>query len=178
MGPLRYAPNLDGLREFLDRVWPVLRAQFPALELTILGGIEAGPIAGSDVRLAQAGVQVIARFVDPAPYLAAATLTINPQRDIRGSSIKLIESLLAGRVCVSTRDGARGFLNASLAGLAVAANIGDMAVEISTLLNNAGERHRRELTDHAKLDTWTWDAMAQRQLALYRQLSPRAACWQ
>ncbi len=118
-------------------------------------------------------MRVIARFVDPAPHLAAATLTINPQRDIRGSSIKLIESLLAGRVCVSTRDGARGFLNASLAGLVTAASVGDMVAEISALLNDAGERHRREFADHAKLDTWTWDAMAQRQLALYRQLAPR-----
>jgi GT2 family glycosyltransferase len=173
MGPLRYAPNLDGLREFLDCAWPPLRARFPALELDILGGIEAGPIAAADTRFAQPGVRVIARFVDPAPHLAAATLTINPQRDIRGSSIKLIESLLAGRVCVSTRDGARGFLNASLAGLVSAASIDDMVPEISALLDDADERHRREFADHAKLDTWTWDAMAQRQLALYRQLAPR-----
>jgi hypothetical protein len=174
MGPLRYAPNLDGLREFLDCAWPLLRARFPALELEILGGVEAASIAAADTRFAQPGVRVIARFVDPAPHLAAATLTINPQRDIRGSSIKLIESLLAGRVCVSTRDGARGFLNASLAGLVTAASVGDMVAEISALLDDIGERHRREFADHAKLDTWTWDAMAQRQLALYRQLAPRA----
>jgi hypothetical protein len=48
-----------------------------------------------------------------------------------------------------------------------------MAAEISALLSDAGERHRRESGDHAKLDNWTWDAMAQRQLALYRQLAPR-----
>jgi len=173
MGPLRYAPNLDGLREFLDCAWPPLRARFPTLELEILGGVEAAPIATADARFAQPGVRVIARFVDPAPHLAAATLTINPQRDIRGSSIKLIESLLAGRVCVSTRDGARGFLNASLAGLVTAVSVSDMAAEICALLDDADERHRREIADLAKLDTWTWDAMAQRQLALYRQLAPR-----
>jgi hypothetical protein len=33
---LRYAPNLDGLREF-DCAWPLLRARF-ALELEILAG--------------------------------------------------------------------------------------------------------------------------------------------
>ncbi len=175
MGPLRYAPNLDGLREFLDHAWPALRERFPALELVILGGGEAGPIAAAEPRFAQPGVQVIARFVDPERHLGEATLTINPQRDIRGSSIKLIESLLAGRVCVSTHDGARGFLNAGLDGLAITDTIPGMAHEICALLNDRDERHRRERVDGLKLDAFTWDAMAQRHLALYRRLSPRYA---
>ena len=104
-----------------------------------------------------------------------ATLTINPQRDIRGSSIKLIESLLAGRICVSTRDGARGFLNAGLDGLAIADGITGMAHEISVLLDDREQRHRRERADPARLDAFTWDAVAQRHLALYRSLSPRCA---
>jgi len=175
MGPLRYAPNLDGLREFLATAWPALRARAPTLELVILGGVEAGPIAAAEGCFTQPGVQVIAHFVDPAAHLAAATLTINPQRDIRGSSIKLIESLLAGRVCVSTRDGARGFLNAGLDGLAIADGIAGMAHEISVLLDDREQRHRRERADAARLDAFTWDAVAQRHLALYRSLSPRCA---
>ena len=173
MGPLRYAPNHDGVREFLAEAWPRLRAQFPDCVLTILGGVEAEGIASGDALFAQPGVDVVARFVDPAPCLAAATLTINPQRGIRGSSIKLIESLLAGRVCVSTRDGARGFLNAGLGGLEAADGIAAMAEPIAALLGNDGERRRRESGDGAKLDAWTWDAMAARQLALYRQLCAR-----
>jgi GT2 family glycosyltransferase/glycosyltransferase involved in cell wall biosynthesis len=175
MGPLRYAPNLDGLREFLATAWPALRTRTPTLELVVLGGVEAGPIAAAEACLAQPGVQVIAHFVEPAAHLAAATLTINPQRDIRGSSIKLIESLLAGRVCVSTRDGARGFLNAGIDGLAVADGIAGMAHEISVLLDDRDQRHRRERADAARLDAFTWDAVAQRHLALYRSLSPRCA---
>ena len=175
MGPLRYAPNLDGLREFLDHAWPALRERFPALELVILGGIEAGPIAAAEARFGQPGVQVVARFVDPESYLAEATLTINPQRDIRGSSIKLIESLLAGRICVSTRDGARGFLNAGLDGLVIADTIAAMAPEIAALMHARDERHRRERVDGPKLDAFTWEAMAQRHLALYRQLAPGGA---
>ena len=103
MGPFRYAPNLNGLLEFLDSAWPVLRRRFPALQLTVLGGEESAAVVAREPRLRQPGVEVLSRFVDPAPHLAACSLSINPQRDIRGSSIKLIESLLAGRVCVSSR---------------------------------------------------------------------------
>jgi len=174
MGPLRYAPNLEGVREFLAKVWPVLRNRFPTVELTILGGVEAGPITAVDERFHQPGVRVVDRFVDPTLHLAQTTLTINPQRDIRGSSIKLIESLLAGRICVSTIDGARGFANATLDGLVTCTDIASMAEPIGALLANPGERHRRESTDGTKLDAWTWDAMALRQLALYRQLTPRS----
>jgi glycosyltransferase involved in cell wall biosynthesis len=178
MGPLRYAPNLGGLREFLTTAWPALRAHSPTLELVVLGGVEAGPIAAAEACFAQPGVQVIAHFVDPAAHLAAATLTINPQRDIRGSSIKLIESLLAGRVCVSTRDGARGFLNAGLDGLAIAEDIAGMAHEVSMLLDDRDQRHRRERGDGSRPDAFTWDAVAQRHLALYRNLSPRGTARQ
>ena len=58
--------------------------------------------------LAEPGVKLISKFVDPTPYLAASTLTLNPQVAIRGSALKVAESLLSGRCCVSTIDGARG----------------------------------------------------------------------
>jgi len=170
MGPFRYAQNRDGVLEFLASAWPVLRERFADLELVILGGTESAALAQTDARLRQPGVCVIAEFVEPAPYLRDCTLSINPQRDIRGSSIKLIESLLAGRVCVSTTDGARGFGDAHLEGLVCASDIAAMATPIVTLLADEAERHRREQADHARLDAYTWDAVAQRQHSLYCDL--------
>ena len=170
MGPFRYAPNLNGLLEFLDSAWPVLRRRFPALQLTVLGGEESAAVVAREPRLRQPGVEVLSRFVDPAPHLAACSLSINPQRDIRGSSIKLIESLLAGRVCVSSAEGARGFAADALEGLVVATDIAAMAAPIAALLDDTAERHRRERADGTRLDAYTWDAAAQRLLALYREL--------
>jgi GT2 family glycosyltransferase len=170
MGPFRYAQNRDGILAFLDLAWPSLKQQFPDLRLTILGGAESKEIAASDPRLTQEGVDLISAFVDPAPYLAGCTLSINPQYDIRGSSIKLIESLLARRVCVSTAAGARGFAREGLQGLVAADDIAGMAAPIATLLADAALRHRLESADDEKLDTHTWDAVAQHQLELYRTL--------
>ena len=170
MGPFRYAQNRDGILEFIERAWPALRARFADLRLTILGGVESATIAAADTRLRQDGIELISDFVDPAPHLQACSLSINPQRAIRGSSIKLIESLLAGRVCVSTRDGARGFGDAGLQGLVLADDIAAMAAPIAALLADDDARRRRESGDDARLDGYTWDAMAQRQLAVYTGL--------
>jgi len=174
MGPFRYAQNRDGILEFIESAWPALRARFPQLVLTILGGVESAAVAAADARLRQPGIELIADFVDPTPFLEKCTLSINPQRAIRGSSIKLIESLLAGRVCVSTLDGARGFAEAGLQGLVLAHDIASMAVPIERLLDDAHERQRREQADRESLDAYTWDAMAQRQLALYERLLARS----
>jgi len=171
MGPFRYAQNRDGILEFIETAWPALRVRFPDLLLTILGGSESAAIAAADARLRQPGIELISAFVDPAEHLEKCTLSINPQRAIRGSSIKLIESLLAGRICVSTRDGARGFGDAQLEGLVLADDIGAMAEPIGALLADDAERRRRERAGNARLDAYTWDAMAQRQLAVYEQLT-------
>lgn len=174
MGPFRYAQNLAGIREFIDTAWPDLRRRFPQLTLAILGGAESAALAGQDARFSQPGIELVSRFVDPAPWLAECSLTINPQGGIRGSSLKLIESLLAGRVCVSTRDGARGFGEAGLAGLVIAEDIAAMGPRIAAMLADDALRHRLERSADDLLDAHTWDAMAARQRALYTDLLAEA----
>lgn len=172
MGPFRYAQNLHGILAFIDHAWPALRAEFPGLRLRILGGAESAAIAATDARLRGPGIELVSAFVDPAPHLADCSLSINPQVDIRGSSIKLIESLLAGRICVSTADGARGFAEAGLGALVCSPDINRMAAQIAPLLRDAQRRHRLERADDDILDNFTWDAMAARQREVYRTLCP------
>jgi len=170
MGPFRYAQNRDGILEFLATAWPALRSRFPDLVLTILGGAESAEVGAAEPNLRQPGIELVTAFVDPTPYLDQCTLTINPQRSIRGSSIKLIESLLAGRVCVSTADGARGFTDSGLEGLVLAPAIAAMDTPIAALLVDHIERRRRERGDDPRLDAFTWNTMADRQFDLYRRL--------
>lgn len=169
MGPFRYAPNQIGIRAFIEQAWPAVRAALPAARLTILGGPEAAREAGA-AWLQAPGIELIDRFVDPAPYLARASLTINPQLAIRGSALKVIESLLAARVCVSTAEGARGFAGAGLTGLRTVDTVAAMAPAIVELLQQPAARHALERADARALDAWTWDGIARRQLALYQSL--------
>ena len=78
------------------------RRRFPHATLTILGGDESLAIARGEPAFAQAGVQVLGHRDDVPRLLAQCTLAINPLTRIRGSAVKLVETLAAGRVCVTT----------------------------------------------------------------------------
>ncbi len=169
MGPFRYAPNRDGIRAFLERAWPRLRARFPKLRLRILGG-ESAARDVADPLFRQDGVDLVMTFVDPTPLLARAALTINPQREIRGSALKVIESLLAGRACVTTRDGARGFVDADLDGLVITDDIDALGDAVAALLADPARRHALERADAARIAPFTWDGVADRQWQCYQEL--------
>ncbi len=170
MGPFRYAPNLDGIRRFLADCWPRLLEAHPTLRLTILGGVDAGRYASGDPLFDQPGVELVDRFVDPAPRLEAASLTINPQTAIRGSALKLVESLLAGRVCVSTVDGARGFTGSGLSGLVCCPDVPAMTAAIDGLLRDPARRRALERADREAVRPLTWDGIADAQYSLYQDL--------
>lgn len=170
MGPLRYGPNRRGIEAFLDEVWPTLRGDHVDIRLVVLGGIGARQLVAADSRYADTQIELIDRYVDPTPYLTAATLTLNPLIDIRGSSLKLMESLLAGRVCVTTADGARGLGEDHPDAAEVCADIAAMAGPISRLIQDESERHRRESPLDPRLDALTWTASAYAQAQLYQSL--------
>ena len=170
MGPFRYGPNLDGIREFLRVAYPAITAAVPGVRLLVLGGDGAKAAVAGDARFAQRGVDVLDHRDDVAPLLAESALTINPLSGIRGSAVKLIESLSSGRVCVSTREGARGFLDSDLPGLVTVATIDQMSDPIIALLQDPAERRLLELPQPSRLERFQWETSAAIQHALYRQL--------
>jgi glycosyltransferase involved in cell wall biosynthesis len=173
VGPFRYAPNLDGARRFLRDAWPAIKAAVPATRLTVLGGDESAPIVAADPLLRQQDVTVLGHREDVPEILRRAVLTINPLTGIRGSAVKLIEALSAGRVCVSTVDGARGFVAAGFAGLVTAGDVAAMAEPIIALLADADRRHALEHSDRGRLAAFQWPRCAAIQRALYDQLLDR-----
>lgn len=169
MGPFRYAPNREGIDAFLREAWPRLRERVPGATLVILGGSESGAHR-NDPLYRSAGVQLIDRYVDPAPWLDACTVTINPQRGIRGSAVKVAESLLAARCCVSTAEGARGFATLDAPGLHVVDGIAAMADATAGLLLDADARHARERPAPDLARALGWQGAADRLLDRYREL--------
>jgi GT2 family glycosyltransferase/glycosyltransferase involved in cell wall biosynthesis len=155
VGPFRYGPNREGIARFLREVWPSVRERVPDATLTVLGGDESLAMVGGDALFAQPGVSLLGHRDDVPALLRASALTINPISGIRGSAVKLVEALAAGRVCVSTREGTRGFVTASPALVAVD-DVSDMAAPVLHLLRDEGERHRLEHPDRHVLDAFGW----------------------
>jgi SAM-dependent methyltransferase len=175
IGPFRYAPNLDGVREFLRVAFPAIRAAQPQVRLTVLGGDGAPATAARHAEFAQPGVEVLAHRDDVAAFLADSALTINPLTGVRGSAVKLVESLAAGRVCVSTAQAARGFAHAGFAGLVAVPDVAAMAAPIVALLAAPDTRHRAERPDARQLAPHTWESSLRPLVLRARELATAAA---
>ena len=156
MGPFRYSLNFSGIQRFLEGVYPGLRARIPNLSLVILGGSGARALAQGRDCFDQPGIRIVDEHVDPRPFLDRCALTINPLYGMRGSSLKLIESVAAGRICVSTRDGARGVVRAGIPSLIVVDRIEDFGDPIAALIMDEPRRLALERPRPERLAPFTW----------------------
>ncbi len=155
VGPFRYGPNREGIEHFLRSAWPLVRRAVPDATLTVLGGDESIEATRGDPLFAQGGVQVMGHRDDVPRLLAQSTLAINPLVGIRGSAVKLVETLAAGRVCVSTAEGSRGF-GAAAPGVVVVCDVAAMGEAVAALLGDVPRRHALERPDPAQLDAFGW----------------------
>jgi hypothetical protein len=175
MGPFRYGPNFDGIRRFLERVYPELRRRVPTVELWLAGGHGATDIARRHDVFAKPGVTVLDYTDNPRKLLDRCAVTLNPLLEIRGSSIKLIESLAAGRVCVSTVDGARGFRDEGFRNLISVERIEDMLEPVTWLLRDEAARLALEPPQLDLVGPHDWAHSAARLSDVYRRLESRRA---
>ncbi|HEY0613766.1 MAG TPA: glycosyltransferase [Candidatus Elarobacter sp.] len=166
-GPFRYTQNLEGIRAFLELVYPRLKEAVPQVRVVVLGGNGAPAIARTIACFDQPGVEVREYVPNVAPLLERCALTINPLYGIRGSSIKLIESVAAGRVCVSTREGARGFLGAEQAALVIVDRIDDFGPPLERLLLDEPYRLALERPAPEVRAASSWASSAHDLLAVY-----------
>ncbi|MCB1609575.1 MAG: glycosyltransferase family 4 protein, partial [Xanthomonadales bacterium] len=159
VGNGRYPPNREGLRNFLAQAWPPIKAALPDAQLQVAGMDPATcrticPDHGPDL-------VALGNCADLAALYRQCSLTINPLTEIRGSALKVAESLAAGRVCVSTESGARGF-DERPAGLVRVATVSEMTDPILQLLVDDRRRWQLEQPDPALLRQWSWSTQAAR----------------
>ena len=170
-GPFRYKPNFEGISEFVRDVFPQLRRRIPGVELWILAGAGAAGRTDGELDWFQIpGVTMYDYNADPRPFLKRCVLTINPVSGIRGSSVKLLESAAAGRVCVSTRDGARGFLSDCPPSVIVVERTRDFLEPLERLLLDSAFRKSIEPPPADYLARHSWQASADKFVEAYDRL--------
>ena len=136
-----YAPNIEGLRWFLNEVWPALRVQ--GLLLDVVGDVGPAMALQSAPDLCVHGV-----VADLGAAYARADLCINPVRHGSGLKIKTVEALAHGLPLVSTRHGVRGLQAAAGQAFVVA---DDAAAFVQAVLHLAAHPAERERLGQAAL---------------------------
>jgi glycosyltransferase involved in cell wall biosynthesis len=98
------AHNVDGLRWFLDAVWPGVRAALPDARLEVCGAV--GRALGGP---APPGVSLRGMVPDLGAVLHRAAVAVAPIRAGSGLKVKLLDYLAHGLPVVATRAAAEGF---------------------------------------------------------------------
>ena len=149
-GLMSYYPNPQGIRWFLDRVFPAIVRHCPEVRLVIAG---AAPPAWLTARR-DARVEVTGRVPDMRPYLAAASVVIAPLLIGGGTRVKILEAQAMCKPVVSTSLGAEGLDERHGDTVLLADEPGAFARHVLTVLRNAdvatriAENGRRHVTEH------------------------------
>jgi polysaccharide biosynthesis protein PslH len=103
-GLLAYAPNVDGMIYFVEKIWPRIVAAHPDVSLKIIG---AKPPRSLQL-LAGPRIELTGFVPDLRPHLAAAAAVVVPLRLGGGTRLKVVEAMAMGKAIVSTTLGSEG----------------------------------------------------------------------
>jgi glycosyltransferase involved in cell wall biosynthesis len=103
-GSLFYYPNLDGIRWFCQKVWPIVKARMPEAELDIVGLYHEGMEHFQDIE----GVNLVGFVEDLNSYIDNSAFLVVPLRIGSGTRIKILEAWSKGLPVISTTIGAEG----------------------------------------------------------------------
>jgi glycosyltransferase involved in cell wall biosynthesis len=171
-GTLNYSPNSDGIRWFVEEVWPLVRRERPDVTLDIVGRNPTPAVLELD---RHAGVTVVGPVPAMGPEFARATAIVVPIRTGAGMRMKIVEAMSAGRPIVSTSLGCEG-LPAIAAGehLLVADDPAGFARETLRLLSDRELRARLGSAGRrTAVEAFDWRALADRYAAVLERAVAR-----
>ena len=99
-GVMDYGPNDEGVRWFLEAIWPIVRRARPDARFTVAGRSPSKSLlAAAD---ADSSVTVTGAVPSVQPYLWQSALSVAPLRRARGVQTKVLEAVAAGLPVVAT----------------------------------------------------------------------------
>jgi glycosyltransferase involved in cell wall biosynthesis len=169
VGGFRHTPNVDAALWLGRQIMPLLRAEYPAVRLTVVGADPPPEVRA----LASDRVTVTGRVPSVAPYLDAAAVVVAPVRHGGGVRVKVLQAMAAGKAIVATPLGVSGVVDgeANSKPIAVAGDAETFAHETAGLL--ASKERRRELGEQARrfvIEHRSWASYRERLESIYAEL--------
>ena len=174
LGTLSYPPNADGIRWFLQEIFPLLQQQVPDVTLTVIG---KNPPADFVQMAEQSGgaIEVTGYVDDLTPYMEAAALMVVPVRAGSGMRVRLLEAFARAMPTVTTTIGLEGIIAEADREILLADDPPSFAEATVKLLNDPElqemlARNGRKLAE-ARYD---WRAVLKKMDAVYARASAQA----
>jgi polysaccharide biosynthesis protein PslH len=169
MGTLSYPPNADGIRWFLNEVFPLIQRQVPDVTLTIIG--KNPPRDFLQAAVAQPDVIEVTGFVpNLTPFMEAAALMVVPVRAGSGMRVRLLEAFARAMPTVTTTIGLEGITAEHDRHVLIADDPPGFARETVRLLQDS--ELQRRLGENGRLlieQTYDWQIALQKMDDVYRQ---------
>ncbi len=165
-GAINYFPNSDGLKYFLDEIFPRVRARLPEARLKVVGHTPEDLLA-----LANDHVHMKGFVPDVRVELERAAAVIAPLRLGGGTRFKILEAMAMAKPVVSTPQGAEGLEVTDGREVLLADSAARFADQLVRVLEDAALARRLE--DAARRlveERYGWGASVARLEALYDDL--------
>jgi glycosyltransferase involved in cell wall biosynthesis len=135
MGTLYYPPNADGIRWFIQEVFPLIRRVLPGVKLTVVGKNPPKDF----LRFAeesQGSIVTTGYVPDLDPYFAESKIMVIPVRAGGGMRVRILEAFARAMPVVTTTVGLEGIQAQPGKDVLVADNPDDFADSVIHLLND------------------------------------------
>lgn len=167
-GSFRFRPNYEAMVWFLERVFPLVRAQVPGASLTITGDNAGLPLPHSE------GVTLTGYVEDVRPLIKQAWASIVPLHVGGGTRLKILEAMALFTPVISTSKGAEGLVLTDGINVEIADTAEEFAARTIRVLQDEVLRDR--LAENAfslVLSTYDWNVIIPKFLSVVAN-APRA----
>ncbi len=138
IGCYAWPPNVDAMKWFVEKVWPLVLKGEEKARLMIVGSHPPDEITSmSSIQ----GVEVVGYVEETAPYLDAAAVSIAPLRYGGGMKGKVNEAFAHGLPVVATSIGAQGFNATNGHEMFIADDPAEFADDVIKLLKDSRLQH-------------------------------------
>lgn len=170
IGAMNWMPNEEGMRWFLDDIWPELYRLRPMLKLTLAGRYMPDWLKTGY----KPGLEVVGEVDDARSFIESHDVAIVPLRSGSGIRIKIIEAMAAGKAVVATSVGAEGILYTHNENIFIADRLHDF-IEFVELFTSQPEKVAQIASGGLKLvqDHYNNDVLVSRLLVFYTEARKR-----
>ena len=170
-GTMDWMANRDGVRWFLDSVWPRVIEAVPEALFQVVGKNPPSDLLKRD--RTDRHLEVTGWVDDIRPYLHGAWVVIVPLRVGGGTRLKIMEALAAEKAVVSTAIGAEGLGLTHGKDVVIADRAPPFAEHCTKMLTDANQRNALGAAGRALVDNhYDWPIIADQFLRACNTLIP------
>jgi polysaccharide biosynthesis protein PslH len=132
IGAMNWLPNEEGIRWFLDQVWPEVNKRLPELKFYLAGRyMPEWLVTGY-----KPNIIVVGEVESAHNFVRSKTIAIVPLLSGSGIRIKIIEAMALGKTVITTEIGAEGIFYKNEKNILIASNANEFIRSIEKCANN------------------------------------------